>query len=280
MLRGVGLTVTLCSGNTDTLGLEETLDLGVTLLHWASRRRWTSGVTLLRWASGAPLYCYAATLGSSWRRGTSGYCCTAMLGSSRGRWDLGALLRWGLEGTWDLGLLLHCYAGPRGHRCTAMLLRWGPRGDVGPRGTAALLRWGPQGDAGTSGHCYTATLGSRGDMGPRGTAALPRWRSSRRCWHLGDTATLGASMDLGGDAAMLGSSWRRGTSGYCYTAMATLAGASRGRWTSGHCYTGGLNGPRGTAALGGLEETLVPLGLVWTLVPLGSEETMDLGRPL
>ena len=273
--------VTLCSANTDTLGLEETLDLG--------------GDT--------------ATLGLE------------ML---------------------DLRVtLLHCYtgpqgdAGPRGHCCTATLLRWGPRGDAGPRGTAALLRWGPPGDAGTSGHCYTATLGSRGDMGPRGTTALLRWRSSRRRWDLGGTATLGASRrrwDLGAllhcytgvsrghgtsgyccAATLLrwGPCGDAGTSGYCYTAArlrwlgprgdaeprgtATLLHSYAGWGLEGmldlgaHCYTAawlrwlgprGDAGPRGTATLGGLEETLVPLGLIWTLVPLGSEETMDLGRCL
>ena len=66
--RGVGLTVTLCSGDTDTLGFEEMLDLGgdtatlglqemldlgvtATLLCWDLEEMLDLGVTLLCWAS-------------------------------------------------------------------------------------------------------------------------------------------------------------------------------------------------------------------------------------
>ena len=88
-------------------------------------------------------------------------------------------------------------------------------------------------------------------------------------------------MDLGVTLLRSGPCGDAGTSGYCYTATATLAGASRGRWTSEHCYTAaqlrwlgprGDTGPRGTAMLGAsmdlgvllrwgdLEETLASRG--------------------
>ena len=117
---------------------------------------------------------------------------------------------------------------------------------LGPRGTATLLwlRW----------------LGPRGDAGPRGAATLLHGYAG---WGLEGTLDLGVLL-------------------HCWAA--TLAGASRRRWTSGYCYTAvrlrflgprGDAGPRGTATLGGLEETLASRGRWCHWAPRGRQTSGD-----
>ena len=245
--RGVGLTVTLCSGDTDTLGYAGVWDAGPRGWHCYAR---PSG------DAGSRGDCYTAMLGPRGDVGPRGD--TAMLGLEE-TLDLGVtatLLHWGLEETLNLGVtlllwassrrwssgvtLLHCYAGAS-RRC------W-------------TLGW----------HCYTAMLGLEETLDLKVTLlhcyAGPRLDAGP----LGDTATLGGfeeTMDLEETLVPLGLVWTLVSLGSEETMNL------RRRW-----WRWAQDEMMDLEETMDLKEILMPLGLVWTLVPLGSEETMALGR--